>query len=104
MIKINPKYEYIRQWIEKIPDIFEKEGTTIYEGRNKIKVFTTSYGLVVNVKRYHVPTGPNKLIYSWDIRKPKGQRAFEYPEIMLEKGISTPEPIALIEQRGFLHL
>jgi len=38
MIKINPKYECMRQWIEKVPDFFEKEGTTIYEGRNKIKI------------------------------------------------------------------
>jgi len=104
MIRINPRYEYMRRWIENIPDIFEKEGTTIYEGRNKIKVFTTSDGQIVNVKRYHVPSGPNKFVYSWNIRKPKGQRAFEYPDIMLKKDISTPEPIALIEQRGFLHL
>lgn len=104
MIKINPKYEYMRQWIEKVPYFFEKEGTTIYEGRNKIKIFTTSDGQVVNVKRYHIPAGPNKLIYSWGIRKPKGQRAYEYPEIVLSKGIFTPEPIALIEQRGFLDL
>lgn len=104
MTKINPKYEYMRQWIENIPDIFEKEGTAIYEDRNKIKVFVAPDGRKVNVKRYHVPGGLNKFIYSWNIIKPKGQRAFEYPSIMLEKDIYTPEPIALIEERSHLDI
>jgi len=104
MIKIVPKYEYLNQWIENIPNVFEKEGKTIYQGRNKIKVFYTPDGLCVNVKRYHIPSGPNKLIYSWNIRKSKGQRAFEYPEIIGKKGISTPGPIALIEERKAFNL
>ena len=36
-IKINPKYEYLRDFIESIPDIFEKEGKEIYHQRNIIK-------------------------------------------------------------------
>ena len=29
-IKINPKYEYLRAFLESIPDIFEKEGREIF--------------------------------------------------------------------------
>ena len=29
-IKINPKYEEMRSFIERIPDVFEKEGRVIY--------------------------------------------------------------------------
>lgn len=103
-IKINPKYEYLRAFIESIPDIFEKEGREIYNKRNLIKVLTAPDGTQVNVKRFHIPHGLNKFIYSWNIRKPKGQRAFEYPMILKRKGINTPEPLALIEDRNFLNL
>ncbi len=104
MIKINPKYEFLREYIENIPNVFEQEGETVYHKRNLIKVFTTPEGLKLNVKRYHRPHGPNLLVYSWNIRKPKAERAFEYPQILLQRGIETPEAVALIEDRGLLHL
>ena len=103
-IKINPKYEEMRSFIERIPDVFEKEGRVIYTGRNLIKVMEVSDGTVINVKRYHAPKGPNRLIYSLGIRKPKGERAFEYPMILEKKGIGTPTPIALIEERNAIGL
>lgn len=103
-IKINPKYEEMRSFIERIPDVFEKEGRVIYTGRNLIKVMEAPDGTVINVKRYHAPKGPNRLIYSLGIRKPKGERAFEYPMILEKKGIGTPTPIALIEERNAIGL
>ena len=103
-VQINPKYEELRKFIEGIPAIFEIGGREIYHLRNVIKVFKAPNGMLVNVKRFHVPSGVNRLVYSWGIRKPKGERAFEYPEILLGKGIGTPEAIALIEERGTLNL
>lgn len=103
-IKINPKYEEMRSFIERIPDVFEKEGRVIYTGRNLIKVMEAPDGTIINVKRYHVPKGPNSLVYSLGIRKPKGERAFEYPMILEKKGIGTPAPIALIEERNAIGL
>lgn len=99
-IKINPKYEHLRSFLESIPDVFEKEGKTIYKSRNTIKVMTSPDGLTVNAKRFHVPHGLNRLIYSWNIRQPKGKRAYEYAQILKDKGIGTPEVIALIEERN----
>ena len=77
-IKINPKYEYLRAFIESIPDIFEKEGKEIYHQRNIIKVLSAPDGTIVNIKRFHQPRSLNRLIYSWNIRVPKGQRAYDY--------------------------
>ena len=38
-IKINPKYEEMRSFIERIPDVFEKEGRVIQaETENRIIV------------------------------------------------------------------
>lgn len=101
-IQINPKYEHLRSFIESIPNVFEQEGETIYKSRNTIKVMNTPDGTAINVKRFHVPHGLNRLIYSWGIRKPKGERAFQYAQILKDKGIGTPEVVALIEERNFI--
>ncbi len=101
-IKINPKYEHLRSFIESIPDVFGEKGKTIYKSRNTIKVMTAPEGLSINVKQFHVPHGLNRLIYSYGIRKPKGERAFQYAQILKDKGIGTPEVMALIEERNLI--
>lgn len=103
-IKINPKYSQLGSFIERLPEVFEKEGVVIYTGRNLIKVVEAPDGTLLNVKRFHVPVGPNRLVYSFGLRKPKGERAYEYPQILESKGIGTPTAIALIEQRNMLGL
>ena len=103
-IKINQKYEYLKSFIESIPDIFEQEGKEIYHLRNVIKVLTAPDGTLVNGKRFHQPKSLNRLIYSWNLRIPKGQRAYEYSFLLNRKGINTPEAIALIEEKNILNL
>ena len=77
------------------------EGELLKDKRNLIKVLQAPDGQRLNVKRYHVPAGLNRLIYSSGIRKPTGQRAYEYPQILIPQGIETPENIAYIEDRHF---
>lgn len=98
-IIVSPKFESIREYVASIPDRFEKEGETIYLKRNHIKVMTAPDGTNINVKRYRVPGGINRYVYSSGIRKPKGERAYLYPQRLLERGIDTPEPVAYIEER-----
>lgn len=97
---VNPEFESMREYVDSIPRIFETEGETIYLKRNHIKVMTAPDGTKVNVKRYRVPNGVNRYVYSLGIRKPKGLRAYLYPRRMLDRGIETPEPIAYIEERS----
>lgn len=98
-IVVNPTYEHLREFIESIPNTFEKNGRIIYSGRNLIKVIEID-GVEINVKRYGVPAFVNRVIYSF-FRNPKGRRAFEYPQMLLEKGFETPVPIAYVEERKF---
>ena len=98
-ILINPKYEALRSYIESIPERMLEEGTILYNKRNLIKELVTPDGLHINVKRYHKPFIINSIVYSTGIRKPKGQRAYEYPFILEQKDINTPEAIAYIEDR-----
>lgn len=97
---INPKYEYLREYVERIPKDFETIGTVIHSGRNLIKMITVD-GLDINVKRYTIPPLINRIAYAF-FRPSKGKRAFVYPEKLLEKGFETPCPIAYIEEtKGF---
>lgn len=98
-IRINPKYASLQQYIATIPSRLETEGDTIHNGRNLIKVLTAPDGTLLNVKRYHRPSFFNRLVYSIGIRKPKGLRAYEYPKLLLDAGINTPEAVAYIEER-----
>ena len=93
---INPKYEYLREYVERIPKDFETIGTVIHSGRNLIKMITVD-GLDINVKRYTIPPLINRIAYAF-FRPSKGKRAFVYPEKLLEKGFETPCPIAYIEE------
>ena len=75
---INPKYEYLREYVERIPKDFETIGTVIHSGRNLIKMITVD-GLDINVKRYTIPPLINRIAYAF-FRPSKGKRAFVYPE------------------------
>ena len=104
-VLIQPKYEHLRAFVERIPETMETEGTYVYGGRrNLIVKMTAPDGVELNVKRFQQPRGLNRLVYSWGIRQPKGRRAFTYPARLLSKGIETPEAVAYIEDRNAIGL
>lgn len=96
---INPKYSELTDYIKSIPDIILSQGEMIHNGRNMIKSITAPDGTRLNVKRYHRPSWVNALVYSLGIRKPKGVRAYDYSNTLLDNGIETPESVAYIEER-----
>lgn len=98
--RINLKYKGLNDFIELLPPRFETDGEYVYGGRrNLIKRFIAPDGTRLIVKRFQRPKFLNNLIYSLGLRKPKGQRAYEYPSILLKHGIGTPEAVAYIEFR-----
>lgn len=100
-ITIASKYEQWKEFLLSIPQRMDNEGTWIYGGRrNLIKSFIAPDGTPLVVKRYHKPKGINLLVYSYGIRKPKGERAYRYAAVLNEHGVETPEPVAYIEHRG----
>ncbi len=96
-ITISPQYEYLRPYLSDITTHFDN-GREIHSGRNHIRVISPDGHLQLNVKRYAIPHWPNRLIYSC-FRRPKGLRAFTYPEHLIAAGIDTPAPVAYIEER-----
>ncbi len=94
---IHPKYKHLESFISEIPNRFRNEGTIIYQARNTIKTYETE-GISICVKSFHIPAFFNRIIYGL-LRSSKARRSYEYGLKLLEKDISTPEPIAYIENK-----
>ncbi len=96
-IQVNETYSLLTDFVRRIPEVFEAEGTLFYEGRNRIKIFEVD-GLLLNVKRYHRPLLFNQLIYGF-LRKPKAVKAYCNALKLMESGFETPKPVACILEK-----
>lgn len=98
---LNPSYDFLKDFVDTLPQQFSREGRYVHKGRNEIKVFETK-GLLLNVKRYRIPLWINRVAYTF-FRAPKAERAYQYALRLRQKKIDTPEPVAyLIEKKGGL--
>jgi serine/threonine protein kinase len=94
-IVIHPSYRHLTPFLENITQVFPAEGTVIYKERNEIKVFDTGTEEVI-VKSFKIPNLINRFIYSF-FRLSKARRSYEHANILMEKQINTPQPVAYIE-------
>lgn len=88
---------------EQIKDLircFSSTGSSLHKGRNEIKVLKIN-DEKLNIKSFRVPNFINKIAYRF-FRKSKAQRSYEYANILLQKGINTPFPIAYAENKNNL--
>jgi len=99
IIVINPKYNQLTSFIKSIPDIFPTQGNVIYNERNQLKTFIID-GYNIVVKSFRKPNVTNKIVYG-NFRKSKAKRSFENALKLLDKGFSTPDPIAYIQEKKF---
>ena len=68
-IKINPKYEEMRSFIERIPDVFEQEGRCIFQGRNVIKAFIAQFEVKLKDAANKLQIEPEIIPYMIDDEK-----------------------------------
>jgi len=94
-IRVNPKYSKLKPFLENLHQNFDKEGKSIYKGRNEIRVFEYE-GLKLNVKSFKIPHLINKIAYAY-LRGSKAKHSFEYAMKIRACGAETPEPIASVE-------
>ncbi len=100
---IHPEFLPQSQEITHIIENFDTEGVLFIAGkRNKIRLFPLG-SMTVNVKSFKVPNIMNKVVYRF-FRKSKARRSYEFANILLEKGIGTPQPIAYFENEGLFSL
>lgn len=97
-IKINTDFKsktILTDFIQDIPNRFEKEGKVIYDERNTIRVFKIN-GFPLIVKRFKQPLFVQRLVYSF-FRPTKVIRAYKHAHELRKRGIETPQEIACIE-------
>ena len=103
IFEVNPDFENLKDEFLTLFKDFEVSGTDFIVGnRNTIKIFEVN-DLNVNIKSFKIPNQLNQFIYRF-VRKSKARRSFEYANLLLEKGIGTPTPLAFQENYGNLGL
>ena len=93
-IFVTPKYTNLSNFIGQIPYSFNRLGREIHHGRNEIRVINEN-GVILTAKYFKKITFANRFIYA-KFRKSKAQRAYQHSLLLIQKGITSPEPIAYI--------
>lgn len=94
-VKISPDID--AEFVIHLPETFKISGQEIYRGRNVIKKFMVD-GREVAVKRFRRPNPLQAIIYSF-FATGKARRAYTHALELRERGIDTPAPLAMIEDR-----
>ncbi|MDR0733061.1 MAG: hypothetical protein LBF08_03230 [Dysgonamonadaceae bacterium] len=95
---INPAFDYLTSFVEAIPDVFGKEGETIHNARNHVKIFDANNEKLV-VKSFKIPFFFNRIIYTC-FRPSKAERSYKHAMKLIERQINTSQPVAYIENRA----
>lgn len=94
--KINSGFVKDRSQLDDFINFFDQKGKPFgNQDRNSLKLFDLN-GMTINVKSFRIPNVINQIAYRF-FRKSKAQRSFEYANILIHKGIGTPQPIAYYE-------
>lgn len=100
-IILNPKYEFLREYLSQLEEHFDKEGKEIHRDRNVLRILRHE-GLVLCVKRYG-PTSLTNSLAQRIYKDSKGKKAYFNPMHLRERGIDSPEPVAFVKyNKGIL--
>ncbi len=95
-IVIHPDYKALTSFLLTIPDRFDQEGVTIYQGRNVLKVFDAGSTRLI-IKRFQKPHLINRMAYTY-FRQSKACRSYLHAQELLKRGVHSPAPIAYMEE------
>jgi len=103
VLKVSPNFENNSKKLEEILVNFDSVGEVLgNQNRNTIRVVNFN-GIKINIKSFRQPKLINSFVYR-HIRKSKAERSFRYANVLLSKGIGTPEPIAYFENKSVFGL
>ncbi len=91
----NPTFEPLKPSFETIQTIFAQDDHSIHKARNELKIIDIQ-GIKTVVKSFKVPHLLNRIVYSY-FRHSKAHKSYHNALRLQNLGISTPQPIALIE-------
>lgn len=90
-----PRYAHLKETLEHIQSIFMRDNHSIHKARNELKIIEFD-GIKTVVKSFKIPHFLNRIIYTF-FRRSKAYKSYHNALRLQELGISTPQPIALIE-------
>ena len=101
-IIINPRYAYLRDYLEHIDEHFDREGHEIHRDRNVIRTLQVE-GLTLCVKRYSRVSLPARAATKLRVRTSRARKAYVSPLLLKERGFESPEPVAFVRyNRGLI--
>ena len=90
-----PQYATLEPRFRTIQAIFSQDDHTIHKARNELKIIELD-GVKTVIKSFKVPHLFNRIVYTF-FRRSKAYKSYHHALRLQELGISTPQPIALIE-------
>ena len=99
---IAPRYQHLEKLLLDLESVFSAGDDVLYAKRNLIKKVRLGACETV-IKSFKPPSGLRALIYG-NVRKSKAFRSFENALRLQRSGITTPEPIAVIEHTNHFRL
>ena len=96
-IILNPKYEFLRDYLMNLETHFENEGEEIHRGRNVIKKLSVG-DLTLCVKKFAPPATARRLKEMF-YKSSKGKQAYLRPMLLRERGFESPENVAFVSYR-----
>ena len=94
---LNPKYEYLREYLTDLETHFENEGHEIHRDRNIIRTLQVGE-ITLCVKRYEDPSLKRRL-QQMVYKSSKSKQAYIRPMLLRERGFESPESIAYVRFR-----
>ena len=96
-IHVNTATEHLRDFTQRLPELFDREGEVLHTGRNTIKAFEVE-GERLAVKRFKRPNLLRAVIYTF-FRRSKARRSYEHAVRLRALGVDSPEAVAWSEYR-----
>ncbi len=96
---IHSYFHSLSPFVSDLANSFSQIGKVMEKGRNEVRVIELENYKVV-VKSYERINWINRLIYGF-FRKSKACRAFENASLLMDKGITTPMPVAYVDYFNF---
>lgn len=94
---LHPDFEELNDFIRSLPELFNREGTVLYKGRNELRQYRIAgYDLVV--KSFKRPHLINRIVYGF-LRPSKAERSYQYALKLLKAGFKTPQPVGFVTSR-----
>jgi len=97
VVCIHPNYKHLTSHIlNEINNVNDNDDNVFNNGRNLIAKVIVD-GEQLSIKSFKIPNAFNGLVYKF-FRKSKAKRSYEYANKLLSVDVSTPYPVAYIEE------